>query len=104
MLEGCARSPPTIRSVERIDGRGLHWTVELKGPDWRTWRGEEAEPPASRVAARALAADALIATSAEQTSLFVAPPLIVADDELDRIFAALDHGLELADAEATDGT
>ena len=91
-------------SVERIDGRGLHWTVELKGPDWRTWRGEEAEPLASRVSARALAADALIATSAEQTSLFVAPPLIVDDDELDRIFAALDHGLELADAEAADGT
>jgi 4-aminobutyrate aminotransferase-like enzyme len=91
-------------SVERIDGRGLHWTVELKGPDWRGWRGEESEPLASRVAARALVADALIATSAEQTSLFVAPPLIVDDDELDRIFAALDHGLELADAEATDGS
>jgi 4-aminobutyrate aminotransferase-like enzyme len=86
-------------SVRRIDGRGLHWTVELHGPDWREWRGDEPEPLASRVAARSLEAGALIATSAEQTSLFVAPPLIVDDEELDAIFAALSHGLELADAE-----
>lgn len=86
-------------SVARIDGRGLHWTVELHGPDWRSWRGEDANPLASRVAARALEACSLIATSAEQTSLFLAPPLIVSDAELSRIFDALHHGLELADAE-----
>jgi 4-aminobutyrate aminotransferase-like enzyme len=86
-------------SVARIDGRGLHWTVELRGPDWRTWRGEEAEPLASRVAAAALDAGALIATSGEQTSLFLAPPLIVERDELEKIFEALDHGLTLADRE-----
>lgn len=86
-------------SVARIDGRGLHWTVELHGPDWRTWRGEEAEPLASRVAARALEADVLIATSGEQTSLFIAPPLIVTEEELEKVFDALHHGLELADEE-----
>jgi 4-aminobutyrate aminotransferase-like enzyme len=85
-------------SVRRVDGRGLHWTVELHGPDWREWRGEEPEPLASRVAARALEAGALIATSGEQTSLFLAPPLIVSDEELDRILDALDEGLVLADA------
>jgi 4-aminobutyrate aminotransferase-like enzyme len=51
------------------------------------------------VVARALAAGALIATSGEQTSLFLAPPLIVSDTELSRIFDALHHGLELADTE-----
>jgi 4-aminobutyrate aminotransferase-like enzyme len=86
-------------SVARIDGRGLHWTIELHGGDWRDWRGEEANPLASRVVARALAAGALIATSGEQTSLFLAPPLIVSDTELSRIFDALHHGLELADTE-----
>jgi 4-aminobutyrate aminotransferase-like enzyme len=86
-------------SVARIDGRGLHWTVELHGPDWHTWRGEEAEPLASRVAARALEADALFATSGEQTSLFVAPPLVIERDELEKIFDALHHGLGLADLE-----
>jgi 4-aminobutyrate aminotransferase-like enzyme len=85
--------------VARIDGRGLHWTVELHGPDWRSWRGEEADPLASRVVARALEAGALIATSGEQTSLFLAPPLVISDAELARIFDALHHGLELADAE-----
>jgi 4-aminobutyrate aminotransferase-like enzyme len=86
-------------SVARIDGRGLHWTIELHGPDWRGWRGEEANPLASRVVARALAAGALIATSGEQTSLFLAPPLVVSDRELGLIFDALHHGLELADTE-----
>ena len=86
-------------SVRRVDGRGLHWTVELHGPDWRDWRGEEAEPIASRVAARALEAGALLATSGEQTSLFLAPPLIVTDEELDAILDALDEGLAVADAE-----
>jgi 4-aminobutyrate aminotransferase-like enzyme len=93
-----ARSHP---SVARIDGRGLHWTVEVHGPDWRDWRGEEAEPIASRVAARAMDAGVLFSTSAEQTSLFVAPPLIVEDGEVARIFDALHHGLELADQERT---
>ena len=89
-------------SVARIDGRGLHWTIELHGPDWHSWRGEEANPLASRVVARALAAGALIATSGEQTSLFLAPPLVVSDAELGQIFDALHHGLELADAELAD--
>jgi 4-aminobutyrate aminotransferase-like enzyme len=86
-------------SVERIDGRGLHWTIELRGPDWRSWRGEDPNPLASRVAARALEAGALIATSGEQTSLFLAPPLVITDTELAAIFDCLHHGLELADAE-----
>jgi 4-aminobutyrate aminotransferase-like enzyme len=86
-------------SVARVDGRGLHWTVELQGPDWREWRGEEPEPLASRVAARALEAGALIATSGERTSLFIAPPLICDEQDLSHIVDALDHGLQVADTE-----
>lgn len=86
-------------SVARVDGRGLHWTVELHGPDWRDWRGQEAEPLASRVVAKALEAGALIATSGEQTSLFLAPPLVISETELDRVFDALHHGLTVADQE-----
>jgi 4-aminobutyrate aminotransferase-like enzyme len=83
--------------VARFNGRGLHWTVELHGPDWREWRGEEAEPLASRVVLRALEAGVLIATSSEQTSLFLAPPLIVERTDLTTMFEALDHGLQVAD-------
>lgn len=86
-------------AVRRIDGRGLHWTVELHGPDWREWRGEDAEPLASRIAARALDAGVLFATSGEQTSIFIAPPLIVSEEEIEEILEALDHSLELADSE-----
>jgi 4-aminobutyrate aminotransferase-like enzyme len=85
--------------VTRIDGRGLHWTIEFYGPSWREWEGHDPEPLASRIAARVLEAGVMIATSGEQTSLFIAPPLIIKRPELDRVLAALDHGLALADAE-----
>jgi acetylornithine/succinyldiaminopimelate/putrescine aminotransferase len=49
--------------------------------------------------AKALQAGAVIATSAEQTSLFIAPPLVISETELDRVFGALHHGLTLADEE-----
>ncbi|MBS1678236.1 MAG: aminotransferase class III-fold pyridoxal phosphate-dependent enzyme [Actinobacteria bacterium] len=91
-------------SVARVDGRGLHWTIELHGPDWHDWDGSEAAPLASRVSARAAEAGAMIATSGERTSLFVAPPLIASEAEIDLIVEALDHGLELADEEVGTGT
>lgn len=85
-------------SVSRVDGCGLHWTVELHGRDWREWHGDGGGSPlASRVAERALERDVLVATSGEETSLFLAPALISTEEQLDRIVAALDHGLELAD-------
>jgi 4-aminobutyrate aminotransferase-like enzyme len=85
--------------VSRIDGRGLHWTIEFQGPSWREWEGHDPNPLASRVAARVLEAGVMVATSGEQTSLFIAPPLIVEEDELMKIIAAVDYGLEVADAE-----
>jgi 4-aminobutyrate aminotransferase-like enzyme len=103
MFEGLSKLAAAHPGVARVDGRGLHWTVELHGPDWRTWRGEEAEPLASRVVAKALEEGVLISTSAEQTSLFIAPPLIVEREDLDRIFTALDSALTVADAEHAAG-
>jgi 4-aminobutyrate aminotransferase-like enzyme len=94
LVEMAGRHP----SVSRVDGRGLHWTVELHGPSWREWLADTAEPPiASLVAARAVEADALIGTSGEQTSLFLAPPLIIERAELETLLDALDHGLDVAD-------
>ncbi len=85
-------------AVSRIDGRGLHWTVELHGPDWRSWRGATSVAPlATIVAARALRAGALIGTSGEESSLFLAPPLIVEEEQLEQMVAALDEGLNAAD-------
>ena len=83
--------------VARVDGRGLHWTVELHGPDWHDWRADTADDPiASRVAAKAVEAGALIGTSGEQTSLFLAPPLTVTDTQLLQLAEALRHGLSAA--------
>lgn len=96
MFELAASHP----SVDRIDGRGLHWTVELHGPDWRSWHADTAEVPlATRVAARALEAGALIQTSGEQGSLVLAPPFIIEESDLKRLASALDHGLTIADRE-----
>lgn len=86
-------------SVARIDGRGMHWTVELHGPHWRDWRADTAETPiASRVSAKALEMGVVIGTSGEQTSLFLAPPLIVSDAEIGQILDTLDEALKVADA------
>ncbi len=98
LLVELAASHPSIR---RIDGRGLHWSIELDGPDWRTWRGDTAKVPlATRVCARALEAGALIMTSGEEGMLVLAPPLICTERDLERLVAALDHGLEVADSVA----
>lgn len=96
LIEIARRHP----SVARVDGFGLHWTVELHGPSWRNWYANTAVSPiASRVAARAIEAGAIIGTSGEQTSLFIAPPFIISDTELDTLLSALDHGLAVADAD-----
>lgn len=87
-------------SVSRVDGRGLHWTVELHGPDWRDWQIATAETPiASKVSNKALELGAMIGTSGEQTSLFLAPPLIMTEEELKQLLAILDEALQVADAE-----
>ena len=87
-------------SVARVDGCGMHWTVELHGPDWREWHADTAEDPiATRVAARAAEAGALIGTSGERTSLFLAPPLIISDEDLEQLLDALDQGLAVADSD-----
>jgi 4-aminobutyrate aminotransferase-like enzyme len=51
------------------------------------------------VALRALEAGAVIGTSGEQTSLFLAPPLVISTDESHQLLDALDHGLQVADEE-----
>ncbi len=84
--------------VCRVAGQGLHWTIELHGPDWRQWRADSLEAPvASHIAARALELGAVIGTSGEQTSLFLAPPLVIAEAELERLLAILDESLALGD-------
>ncbi|MBR0679893.1 aminotransferase class III-fold pyridoxal phosphate-dependent enzyme [Roseomonas eburnea] len=87
-------------SVCRVAGQGLHWTIELHGPDWRNWLADTAEAPvASRVAGRALELGAVIGTSGEQTSLFLAPPLVISEAESETLLAILDESLGIADRE-----
>jgi 4-aminobutyrate aminotransferase-like enzyme len=87
-------------SVARVDGRGTHWTIELHGPDWRDWYADVPDAPvAARVADAALEAGAVIGTSGDQTSLFLAPPLIIEEEQVQVLLEALDTGLEVADAE-----
>ncbi|MBP0494226.1 aminotransferase class III-fold pyridoxal phosphate-dependent enzyme [Pararoseomonas indoligenes] len=94
LVEMAGRHP----SAFRVAGQGLHWTIELHGPDWREWRADVAEAPvASQVAARALELGAVIGTSGEQTSLFLAPPLVIGEVEAERLLAILDESLLVAD-------
>lgn len=83
--------------ITRIDGRGLHWTIEIKGGDWRQWLGDTSVTPlASLISNRAREAGALIGTSGEESSLFLAPALIMSETDLGQLLDALDYGLEAA--------
>jgi 4-aminobutyrate aminotransferase-like enzyme len=85
-------------SVARVDGRGLHWTVEFRGPHWQEWTAATTETPiASAVVAAAMAQNVVIGTSGEQTSLFLAPALIISDAEINLLLDVLDHSLTVAD-------
>lgn len=85
-------------SVLRIDGNGLHWTVELHGPDWRDFYANTREVPlATKVAARAAEMGVMVATSGEEAQVFIAPPLIVSEEEIHEILDGLEAGLEIAD-------
>ena len=86
-------------SVERVDGLGLHWTVELRGAQrWREWHCDTSQRTiADSVVAAALEAGVLVATSAEEASLFIAPPLVATAAELEAILHALERGLSVAD-------
>jgi 4-aminobutyrate aminotransferase-like enzyme len=85
-------------SVRRVDGLGLHWTLELHGGDWRTWRSGPGGPtPADRMLAAALDAGVLFSPNADEASLCIAPPLIVSDGELETILTGLDRALAVAD-------
>jgi 4-aminobutyrate aminotransferase-like enzyme len=96
LVEIAARHP----SVARVAGQGLHWTIELHGPDWRDWLADTAEAPvASRVAADALARGAVIGTSGEEVSLFLAPPLVISEAEAESLLSILDESLAIADRE-----
>jgi 4-aminobutyrate aminotransferase-like enzyme len=87
-------------SVERIDGRGMHWTIELYGDNWREWRADTDEVPiSSRVAAEVLANGALVATSSERGSLYLSMSLIMEEHDLRQVLDALDAGLKVADGE-----
>lgn len=97
MKDGLARLAGRHPGIARFDGRGLHWTVEFHGPDWRQWRGLESNPLATRVVDKVLTTGVLVATSAEQTSLFLAPPLTAEADDLEELLSGLDVGLEVAD-------
>ncbi|WP_417673184.1 aminotransferase class III-fold pyridoxal phosphate-dependent enzyme [Pseudodonghicola sp.] len=94
LVEMAKRHP----SVARVDGRGLHWTVEFHGPHWNQWTAATRETPiASKVVAAAMAENVSIGTSGEQTSLFLAPALVISDAEIDQLLQVLDHALYVAD-------
>lgn len=86
-------------SIARIDGTGLHWTVEMHGPDWRTfWANTSDVPLATKVVARAAEKGVMLATSGEETQVFFAPRLIVTEAEIHENLDGLEAGLEIADA------
>lgn len=91
-------------SVSRVDGRGLHWWIEIGKRDWRSWQGDDRSANiASRTAAAVLDAGAIVATSGEPNVLLVTLPMIIDDEALDVVMTALDEGLAMSDQAASMG-
>ena len=85
-------------SVSRIDGRGLHWWIEIGDADWKLWLGDgQGAPVANRVAAAVLEAGTMVATSGEGNVILVSLPMIIEDEEVEAVLSAVDHGLTFAD-------
>jgi len=77
--------------VQRIDGLGLHWWIDLHPS------AEETGPSsADRVAAAVLEAGVMVATSGEESAVLVTLPMIISDGQLETVLQALDHGLAAA--------
>ncbi|CAN5187937.1 aspartate aminotransferase family protein [soil metagenome] len=92
-------------SVSRIDGRGLHWWIEIGESDWQHWLGDGQQVTvAAQTAAAVLDAGALVATSGEPNVILVTLAMIIEDHELDVVLSALDHGLTVADRIVTAGS
>lgn len=86
--------------VARVAGAGLHWTIDLAGSDWQTWESTTDQRQLSDVVVAAAAERGVsISTSDEPSSLFLAPPLIISEQELEQVLSALDHGLAVAHKE-----
>jgi 4-aminobutyrate aminotransferase-like enzyme len=83
-------------SVERVGGEGLLWSIELRADRRHAaneWRGDGADQPFSkRVSAAAVDHGALVSTSGG-SGLWLAPPLVIEEDELRLIANALDAAL-----------
>jgi 4-aminobutyrate aminotransferase-like enzyme len=81
--------------VGRVDGRGLHWWIDLnESPDAAPVDGLSV---AQRVAGGAMAAGVAVATSGETNALLISLPMIITDEEIRTLFTALDHGLDVAE-------
>ena len=99
LLEIARRHP----SVKRVAGQGLHWTIEpyRAGLAFVECRHRGGTCCLARGVARLAGGGRAVIPepAAKQTSLFLAPPLVISDDQSRQLLDALDHGLHVADEE-----
>ena len=89
-------------SVERVIGDGLLWLVTLKTPIEHTeehWRGGGQTPLLTELVHREALRHGVFVGVQSGQSVWIIPPLIISQDELDQSLEALDRGLYAADRE-----
>jgi 4-aminobutyrate aminotransferase-like enzyme len=87
-----AERHPTL--VDRIDGRGLHWWIDLKVD--RNDTSTNRASLSALVSEGALRAGAMIATSGERNAVLISLSMLITDAEVRAVLNALDEGLTFA--------
>jgi taurine--2-oxoglutarate transaminase len=87
-----AEQHPTL--VDRIDGRGLHWWIDLN--DDRTDPSIDRAPLSALVSEGTLRAGAMVATSGERNAILISLSMLITDQEVSTLLHALDEGLIFA--------
>jgi 4-aminobutyrate aminotransferase-like enzyme len=97
IVQGMAEIIEKHPLVSHVDGRGLHWWVDLDEEVIRNSGFSHGPTASGLVTSAALRAGAMIPTSAERDALLLSLPLIIQTEQVEAILAALDYGLSFAE-------
>lgn len=87
--------------VERFTGKGLVWSLVLRGPNRFSdseWRGDGGETTPSDVFVTAALERGVLVSSYGALGAWIGPPLIITDTHLDQLVEAFDHALSIVES------
>ena len=96
-LREMARTHPV---VHRVVGEGLLWAIDLYGkPEHASgvWHGDGAETPVAEVVTGAALSEGALMSAYSGQVVWLVPPLVITESQLEQVVAILDRALGVAD-------